>query len=287
MKKYTKVVRHGKKDTELTVGANANVVIMEKLDGANASFKNDDGALTCFSRNQQLGANETLRGFVHYAQANVNPHDLMDGCIYFGEWLVKHKIDYGENANEFYLFDVYSETLGKYLPFEVVKAEADRLNLKLVPVFYEGQYQNEEHAQSFVGKSMLATEGEGIVIKNHDYKDKHGNQLFTKLVSDKFSEMEVPKKKKQQNNPDWLDGFVDAYLTKARVEKTIHKLVDEGVIDENYGIEDTGTVLKNSAGTITDDILEEEYEALTKLVRKKVGKKYPEKVREVLSEGCS
>lgn len=285
MQKYSKVLRFGKQGTKQTIEGNPEVVIMEKLDGANASFKRGEyGTLKCFSRNNELDEHDTLRGFYTWAQETINPDDLLPGEIYFGEWLVRHKIDYGDNEKQFYLFDIFSEETEQYLSFDYVKYEARELGINLAPVFYEGPFQSMEHVESFVGQSKLGEVGEGVVLKNHAYTDRFGNQVFTKIVSDQFAEKSNQKKHKPQKQPDQLDRFIDEYLTKPRVEKMVAKLVDEGVIDEQYGIEDTGTVLKNSASRMADDIIEEEYEDITKVIRKKVGKKYPQVVREVLSQ---
>jgi hypothetical protein len=192
MKKYMDVVRHGKTFTQLTLEGNPQIVIQEKLDGANASFKREGDKVICFSRNTQLDEHNTLRGFYNWVQENVDVNKLEEGIIYFGEWLVKHKLSYGDNENKFYLFDVYNNS--EYESFPIVKLEASRLGLNLIPIFYQGNFQSIEHIQSFVGKSMLGEIGEGVVVKNVFYKDKHGNQLFTKFVSDEFAEKAQIKK---------------------------------------------------------------------------------------------
>ena len=103
------VVRHGKTFTQSTLVGNPQIVIQEKLDGANASFKRDGDKVLCFSRNTQLDEHNTLRGFYNWVQENIKAEDLVEDGTYFGEWLVKHKLSYGENENKFYLFDIYDE----------------------------------------------------------------------------------------------------------------------------------------------------------------------------------
>jgi hypothetical protein len=282
MKKYMDVVRHGKSGTHLTIEGMPFIVIQEKLDGANASFTREGDKVLCFSRNTQLDENNTLRGFYNWVQNNIKVEDLEEGIIYFGEWLVKHKLDYGENANKFYLFDVYNAN--EYEPFVVVKYEANRLGLNLVPVFYEGQFQSIEHIQSFIGKSMLGEIGEGVVVKNVDYKDRHGNQQFTKFVSDEFAEKAKVKKRIVKQPTDQLQEFVESTVNKARVSKIIHKLVDEGLLNENYTIEDMGVILKNIGTRVFDDVIKEELDELLKLVKSKIGRMLPLIVKEILSD---
>lgn len=280
MKKYSKIVRHGKKGTHLTIEGNPEITITEKLDGSNVSLRMVDGKLKCFSRNQELTKGGQLQGFYNWAHEDLNCDLLISNYIYFGEFLVKHKLDYGDNMGKFYLFDVYDTNSEEYLPFDIVKSEAGRLSLSLVPIFYEGKFQSMEHIQSFVGKSKLGEIAEGIIVKNYNYNNKFGEQVFTKIVSDEFAEKAKVKKHVVKNE---LDEFVSTYLTKARVEKILYKLIDEGIIEENPEIEDIGVILKNSASRVVDDILEEEMDSLTKIVKKKISKKYPQMLKEILS----
>ncbi|MCP1159304.1 RNA ligase family protein [Bacillus infantis] len=284
-KKYMDVVRHGKSGTHLTIEGNPQIVIQEKLDGANASFKFEDGQLKCFSRNTELDESNTLRGFTVWANEHFKDHEgLAENYIFFGEWLVRHKLSYGENENKFYLFDIYDTEKEEYLPFNKVVSAAEELGLNLVPVFYEGDFQSIEHIQSFVGKSHLGEIGEGVVVKNVTYKDKYGNQQFTKFVSDQFAEIAKTKKHNVKPTNDLLQDFVDLTVNKARVSKIIHKLVDEGLIKEDYAIEDMGVILKHTGTMIYDDVIKEELDTLLKVVKSKIGRKVPTIVKEVLVE---
>jgi len=285
MKKYMKIIRHGKSATHLTLENNAKIVIMEKIDGANASFKREGDKVIAFSRNNPLDETNTLRGFYNWVQENVKVEDLEEGIIYFGEWLVRHKLDYGENENKFYLFDTYNEVANTYLDFKHTKSEAFRLALNLVPVFYEGEFQSLEHIQSFIGKSKLGKVGEGVVVKNYDWTDRQGDQQFTKFISDEFAEVKQVKKQRVAPTTDLLDEFVGMNLTKARVDKILHKLVDEGIIEEDYDITDMGTILKNAGAKVYEDIIEEELDELLKQVKSKIGRKLPTVIKEVLVAG--
>lgn len=294
MKKYMDVVRLGHKTTVDVLKIGDQIIIQEKIDGANSSFQRDGNSrnILAFSRNTQLSEENTLRGFYGWTQ-QLNAEDLTNGYLYFGEWLVQHKVNYGENANQFYLFDVYNTLTGKYESFSVVKKEAQRLNLNLIPVFYEGEYQGFEHLQSFVGQSKLGGNlngietGEGIVVKNVNYQDRFGNQLFVKLVTDKFREVQKQKAPKDPQSPIEIQ-FINNFLTAARVEKLLHKLVDENIIDESFGIGDMGTILKNLGNRVYDDMLKEEKDSLPedfkeKDIKKSIGKKLPLIVKEIIN----
>jgi ATP-dependent RNA circularization protein (DNA/RNA ligase family) len=284
MRKYMDVIRHGKTGTNYTFEGNPQIVVQEKLDGSNSSFKREGDSILCFSRNTQLNEHNTLRGFYNWVQENLKAEDLVEGAVYYGEWLVPHTLRYGDNANKFYLFDIYDEETDRFVNFDLVKYQAEILGLNLVPLFYEGEYQSLEHIQSFVGKSKLGEVGEGVVVKNVNYTDKHGKQLFTKFVSDQFSEVAKVKQHKVNTQNDALQEFVNSTVTKARVSKIVHKLVDEGLLNEDYAIEDMGAILKNTGVRVFEDVIKEELDELLKLLKGKIGKKLPSIVKEVLAD---
>lgn len=267
IKKYTDVTRYGKASTKDVLNEGDYLTITEKIDGANASFCIDvesESGISCYSRNTILNEENTLRGFYGWVNKNIIPikDQLNPNYRYFGEWLVSHKAVYkSDNYQKFYMFSIWDETKNKYLSDEIVKSEADRLGLTTVPYFYEGEFISFEHLMSFVGKSDLTLEsntGEGIVVKNANYFDKYGRQMFVKLVTEKFAEVQ---KQKTPKNPKIDNGFRDlvmTVLTEARVEKIMHKLVDENLLKEDYAIEDMGIILKLLGSRVLEDILKEE-----------------------------
>lgn len=289
MKKYMDIVRLGHKTTLGVLNEGDFITVTEKLDGANASFKVENGIIKAFSRNTELNCENNLRGFYEWTQT-LNPELLLNGVIYFGEWLVKHKIQYpAEKMNQFYLFDIYNTYTCEYVSFSMVKDESKRLGLNLIPLFYEGKYQSFDHLMSFVGKTNLGGEqGEGVVVKNVNYKDKYGKQIFVKLVTDEFREIQKQKAPKDPNKPATVEQqFVNECVTKARVEKLLYKLVDEGVLEESFGIEDMGLILKNLGSRIYEDIIKEESESLPEnyeeqLIRKVIRGRLPLIVKEII-----
>ena len=203
-----------------------------------------------------------------------------------------HKVVYKpEIYNNFYLFSIWDEDKQEYLSDEVVKSEATRLNIQTVTYFYEGKYISFEHLMSFVGKSDKTLEpntGEGVVVKNVNYKDKYGNQMFVKLVSEKFAEVQKQKLPKNPNvNIEEIE-LVKSVLTTARVSKLIHKLVDEGLLIEDYAIENMGDILRNLGGKPYEDIMKEESDLFKEYeensIKRIIGKNIPNVVKMVLKE---
>ena len=296
IKKYTKVVRYGKGETIDVLKQGDIISITEKIDGANASFRIDntnDLGVSCYSRNNPLDEHNTLGGFHNWVRDNIIPTKqlLNPNYIYFGEWLIKHKVVYKEECyNNFYLFSIYDVEKEEYLSDEIVIEEAQRLNLKTVEYFYYGEFTNYNKLKELIGKSNMTEikdTGEGIVVKNVSYRDKFGKQLFVKLVSDKFAE--VQKQKNSKNSTDnEITILVKEVVTKARIEKILFKLTDENKLKQDYAIEDMGTILKLLIPIVYEDVMEEESDMFVNYeedkIRKTISKVVPSITKEILKE---
>ena len=281
MKKYHSLINGNKKrfaDQVLKPGA--PIVIEEKIDGANASFKLENGELLAFSRNTQLDAENNLRGFYQWVQENIDKDLLREGVTYYGEWTAPHKMNYGENHHKFYLFDALSEE-GVFADRDMIEHLANRFGIEVAPLFYRGEYVSQEQINSYIGKSSIGEVGEGVVIKVDD--EEHGDErIVLKFVSDYFKESKFVAKNNPANSGCALTDFVEATLTDARVSKMLHKLVDEGKLEEDYSIQDMGVILKNLGGSLFEDIIKEEMDELLGLLKKRVGRKVPVAVKNVL-----
>ena len=297
IKKYTDVVRYGKNGTQDVLNKGDYITITEKIDGANASFTKDETSelgVTPYSRNNVVNEDNTLRGYLDWIKENIVPikDKLVDGYRYYGEWLVSHKVHYKEDQYyNFYMFSIWDDNKQEYLSDDIVKSESKRLGLHTTTYFYEGEYISFEHIMSFVGKSDRTVEpntGEGVVVKNVNYKDRYGNQMFVKLVSEKFAEVQKQKLPKNPNVISEYKDTIDAIVTKPRVEKMIHKFVDEELIPEDYGIEHIGIILRTISHRIYEDVLKEESDLIGNIEEdiliKQIHKAMPKMVRGILME---
>lgn len=243
----------------------------EKLDGANSSIRYDEETNTVVaqSRKQILTPENNLRGFYEFAQkldvqkvANV----LGNKLILFGEWLVPHAVKYPEDKyNNFYAYDVYDIEKEEYLPQQIALEITARLGLTFVPVFYVGPFESWEKIQEMVGKTdMGGSFGEGVVIKNQTkLNDPNSrNPFYIKIVGEQFCETKDHKIK--QVDPEKLAAQAEArakaetIVTPARVRKILHKLVDEGILPEDWGSEQMGIVAKNLSKAVYADCVKEE-----------------------------
>ncbi|MDE7099531.1 MAG: RNA ligase family protein [Ruminococcus sp.] len=246
------------------------IMIQEKIDGANASFQYDSesDSLQAFSRKQILSADNNLRGFYEFVQSldkELVKSVLGDNFRMFGEWLVPHTLKYPEEKyNNMYCYDVYDMKNALYLPQNEVKQLVECLGLNYVPVFYEGEFTSWEDCIAFVGRTEMGGEiGEGIVIKNETKLNNPNirTPFYTKIVHEKFQERHKPRVRHVNieaiNEKNRLKAIVETVVTKARVEKILHKLVDEGILCEDFGLKDMKTICKNLPSAVYYDCLKE------------------------------
>lgn len=298
IKKYTSIERYGKSGTADVIKPGDVISITEKVDGANASFVKDDDnfqGVTCYSRKQTLTPENTLQGFYSWVSKNIVPikDKLNPNYRYIGEWTTPHKIKYKEEyVKTFLMFSIWDEGTQQYLSDGIVRAEAYRLGLETVKYFYHGEFVSYEHMTSFIGKSNITevpNTGEGIVVKNTNYLDRFGKQVFVKLVSESFAEIQKQKLPKNPNVNQKELSVIKSIMTKARVDKLMHKLVDEELINrEDFEIEKMGLLIKLITPRVIEDMYKEEKDMLSNieesLVKKLVGKSIPIIIKEVLKD---
>ena len=289
MKKYDKV-----KGSRILLDRfkDRGLVVQEKLDGSNASFTVDNGELQCFSRRKELNEKETLNGFYGWVHENIQEDvfDFLEDYIIFGEWLVKHKIQYKEECyKEFYVFDVYDKEEEAYLSLKNMHRIASYLELKTVKTLLIAEPSHHlniltpQDIQDLVGKSDMTVKpntGEGIVVKYLDGKSEHED--YYKIVSNEFKEFNRQKMKTEIKNND---SVADYAMTRARMEKMIFRAIEEGRLSEdNIELENFGPIIKEVGQDFVDDIMEEEKDNMLKIIEKQIKKKMPHILREILQE---
>lgn len=237
--KYPKIHRLGKEETEgILLG---KCYIQEKIDGANTSIWMEDGQIKCASRNNELSGG--FNGFVEYVSNHSGIKSLFESnpsYRLYGEWLVRHTIGYNETSyNHFYLFDVFIDggyegdrVTGTFLDIDSVNALAEQYGIRRPQLFDTIENPSEEYLKSLAGKSDLGEKGEGVVIKNLDFKNKFGVCEYAKIVTQTFKEDNAITFGGNNKHSDtyWEMYVVNKYMTLPRIKKIMHKL--EPVIDE-------------------------------------------------------
>lgn len=278
MKKYKDIERLKDKYAP-AFKSGEHITITEKIDGANASIVvNEDGTLTACSRRNELNQNNTLQGFYDFVQtldASIVSAALTSRYILFGEWLVKHTIRYPEDKmKQFYVFDVYDTETEQYMPWDFTKQIAEFIGLKTVPLFYDGPFISWEHIYSFVGKTEMGGEptGEGVVIKSQDRLDNKfsGTPEYVKIVAKEFSEVHQSKPQKEIDPAkvaarQAAEDLAATIVTARRVEKSIQKLIEDGIIPEDWDEKSLGVIAKHLPRAVYNDCVKEEPETVAQI----------------------
>ena len=282
MKHYLDIERF-KAKYDLCLRKGDEIVVQEKIDGANASFTYDPATnkVVAFSRKNELNESNNLRGFYEYTQRldveGVAQMTENGRYVIFGEWLVPHTVKYPEHEyKHFWMFDVwdtqtenwldYDHTRAMHVGLELV-AQKTHEPLNFVPVFYDGPFISWEHLHEMVGKSAVGAEpcGEGIVIKNQTtmFEKEWRLPTYIKIVAEKFSEVHTGHAKKLVD-PAVLAAreaerqMVATVVTERRVSKILEKMIDEGVLRENWDEKDMGLIAKNIGKLVYADCAKEE-----------------------------
>ncbi len=206
--KYQHLERFG--TTEVRQIELGKCYVFPKIDGTNASvWLGDDGTLQAGSRKRHLTLEQDNAGFyawalkqehlLAYLQANPT-HRL------FGEWLVPHSLKtYKEDAwRKFYVFDVAidkteeeilhaQDSKLKYLSYEVYQPVLEKYDIAYIPPITVLENASYEDFVKQIEKNVFLIEegkgvGEGVVIKNYEFRNKYNRQPFAKIVTSEFKE---------------------------------------------------------------------------------------------------
>lgn len=279
-KSYMHIEKWGSEEVEnIEVGT---CYCFPKIDGTNASIWLDDKGEVCTgSRTRNLsieGANDNA-GF----RESVKTDPQFDGikkCLndnpnlrFYGEFLVKHTLaTYRQDAwRKFYVFDITrqitnpnGESFEEYIPYDEYKVLCEQYDINYIPcigVVKNGTYDDFVHLAN--QNNYLIEDGkgngEGIVIKNYDYKNKWGRTTWAKIVTSEFKE----KHYKEMGAPNLErkpveEEIAEEYCTLTLVEKTYAKIVNE------CGGWSTKYIPRLLTTVYHDLIVEETYEILKK-----------------------
>lgn len=216
--------------------------VFPKIDGTNGSvWLGDDGEVHVGGRRRELTLEKDNAGFFAYVQNNESIKDFLNHnpqYRLFGEWLVPHSLDtYRDDCwKRFYVFDVVFELEDgsfAYVPYDVYKECLDAYNIDYIPPLAIIDRPTKDQLISYLEKNAFLIKdgcgvGEGVVIKNYEFRNPKGKVIWAKMVRSEFKEWHA-KKMMNPNKP--LRGrrtmeqqIVDKYVTVALCEKERAKL---------------------------------------------------------------
>lgn len=248
-KEYISLKRYG---TEEVVGIESAGkgynFVFPKLDGTNASvWLGEDGELCAGSRNRKLslGKDSDNYGFLawlkepknHVTQRFVEYFKLYPTHILYGEWIAKErmlKTSYKSDATKrFWVFDVYDTETASFATYEKYSLHLKHHLIDYIPII---TVLTNGSLEEFIGlakdnRFMLQDSeqfGEGIVIKNYEFFNEYGRQVWAKIVLDEYKE----KAKIKNEVRTGAEIICDFACTEALIQKEHDKLVLLGVTDK-------------------------------------------------------
>jgi len=247
-KKYQHIERFGTMEVEgIEFGT---CYVFPKIDGTNGSIfvvDPESGQFACGSRKRLLSGDDDNAGFkqaVLLDDRYANFFSCHPDLRLFGEWLVPHSLKtYREDAwRKFYVFDVVrdlpevlpSGEKFEYLTYEEYQPLMEKFGIDYIPCI--AKYKNgnyEAFLKCLDGNNFLIEDGkgtgEGIVIKNYNYKNKYGRVTWAKIVTSEFTEKHIkemgPTEKSARIAAE--EHIVKKYCTTALIDKVYSKIIVE------------------------------------------------------------
>jgi len=239
-----------------------DVIVEEKVDGSQFSFGLFGGELYCRSRGKELIVSAPEKMFTKAVEVVKKLKPLLkEGWTYRGEYLSKPKhntLVYGRYpTNHIIIFDI-NTGFEEYLPYTEKKAEAERLDLEVVPLLYEGKITKIEEVEKLLElESVLGgPKIEGFVVKNYQRFGRDKKVLLGKYVSEAFKESH--SKNWKNSNPtgkDFIGRLGDEYKADARWEKAIQHLKERDELTNSP--KDIGALLKEIQADVKIECEEE------------------------------
>lgn len=238
--KYQHLERFGTDDVDgIEIG---NTFIFPKLDGTNGSvWLGDDGEVKAGSRNRELTLFNDNAGFYAYVLSNDNLVKFIKEHPYIrlhGEFLVPHSLKtYRDDAwRQFYVFDVIATGLDGdfYIPYNNYKLLLDEYHIKYIPpiaTITNGSYDS--FLKSLEYNTFLIKDGEGfgegIVIKNYEFKNKYNRVVWAKIVRNEFKELHAKTMGHNEVMEQKLieENIIEDFCTEAFIDKEYSKIINE------------------------------------------------------------
>ncbi len=230
--KYIHLERFG---TDEVDGINlGECYIFPKLDGTNASLWINEEGIQAGSRNRHLSLDADNAGFLAWAMQQDNHREMLmkyPNLRWFGEFLVKHSLDtYREDAwRRFYIFDCCDQD-GNFLRYEEYSKICQEFNLDFIPCLTKTRNPDYEVLQKSLENNRWLIQdgkgtGEGIVIKNYDFKNRFGRQVWAKMITNTFKDKHIEVMGGTVVNLKMLEEEIcDKYIDIHQVEKIISKI---------------------------------------------------------------
>ena len=263
IKSYPKILPLVGKYFDLIAGV--EVEVTEKVDGSMFAFgKDHEGNLHFRSKGAIIEASAPQDLFKPAIEYVITiQHELPNGVVYYGETLKSNRhntLNYNSiPKNHIALFGMFDFDRTAGNSWEVLKEEAARLNLDVVPLLGKvplgalNEVEKFLELESYLGGPKI----EGVVLKDYTRPMEFAGQMYP-LTALKFVSDAV--KEKHADNPEYvpqsskLEVVIGNYRTEARWDKAIQHLKEQGLLVGEP--KDIGLLMKE----LSQDLIAEEKE---------------------------
>jgi len=213
------------------------VYVFPKIDGTNAHIWHDGVNIHCGSRNRELSIESDNAGFMAWVLGQEKLKGMaldLKGAHIFGEWLVPHTLKtYDKSAwRNFYVFDITTvdeEGNVRHMHYDKIKDVCDQYDVECIPPLRMILNPQEANLLACLEENFYLIEdgkgkGEGVVLKNYDFVNRFGRQVWAKIVTSDFKQKHRPKR----------EGVPRVTDTTPVEEKIIDKFLTDDIIDKVY-----------------------------------------------------
>jgi ATP-dependent RNA circularization protein (DNA/RNA ligase family) len=197
----------------------------------------DDG-VKAGSRNRELSLDNDNAGFMNAMVADKAVNLVLSvnrNFILYGEWLVPHTLKtYNDDAwRKFYVFDVYDRNKERLLSYDEYSEGLVAAGINVIAPIAIIKNGTEAHFTECLSKAHYLVKdgegaGEGVVVKNYDYKNKYGRQTWAKIVANEFkAKHHIAMGAPVVGCEIVEEKIVAKYVTQALVDKVVAKITNE------------------------------------------------------------
>ncbi len=221
--------------------------IFPKMDGMNASVYVEDGKIRCASRNLPLDENHPFSKYCAQHEGIMNLFKDHPELRIYGEWMIPHTVRtyLPEVWNNWYVFDVcasekhFEDVISGvhdgghyYIPYPKYKEILDRYGIRyLAPLEVIDNPTMDTIADIVKNRNTVYIEpgcgcGEGVVVKNYDFKNSFGETIWGKRINPAFK-IERTKKCTPDDGTQTLEEVIaKRAITPELVLKEYHKIAE-------------------------------------------------------------
>mgnify|MGYP001577881111 FL=1 len=247
---------------------NGTCYIQEKIDGANSSSWLENNFIYVAKRSCPIASGpleydsnyeiiDVFKGLSLHILKHQGIRSFFKAYPHlrlYHEWLIKHTISYDLRVmNIAYVFDVFDDWGYRWLEPEEWMPLMQEFHIAYIPLLEKVENPTFDQLKEYLKKGSLFRDGEmeGIVIKNYNFVNKWGHQVFMKMVNKEFQEVNKIVFGRSSRKEAIEHQIITTYITEARVEKVLNKIKDEGK-------ELRAEILSEVLGRVYHDLITEE-----------------------------